>query len=342
MKNSLTYLTRHCPRACEYCALRDAKDVGKELSIQQWIKAFVILKEMNIDFNLVLGNETWLLGESLLDIFTPNEVPYALYTTCPEPIFSKYRNKLFGSGIIDNLSCGIDYPRNIPANHPGRKDDSYIKSLSALEGFTWLKKHHPKMDCQGTVTIHKGNYEMLPTLVQELSELGVFIGVNFIHWNKDGGFDFFPEKSELGDLLFDAMDIPKVRKIMDEVLINPGLLQNPQMLQVNTQTMLNMGWHCEGNPYGGPTIDADGTLRVCGYRKGKRTPNFSIFDLPAAEEEWADAVYQDAMECPGCAWSYPWMFHYWQSQDSEMGKNVFIQHGGTHIERNKWSKRKIQ
>ena len=341
MKNSLTYITRGCPRNCEYCDLRDAIGVGKELNTEEWKKAFAILKEMGIDFNLILGNETWLLRDRLLDIMKSNEVPYALYTTCPEPLFSTHKDKFFGSGVIDNLSCGIDYPPPYTKN-TSLDDDSWLKSKDAWKGFTWIKEHFPDVDTQGTVTVHKGNYTHLPQLVQQLSEIGVFIGINFIHWNSDGKFDFFPSKEEIKDLLFEEEDLPKLREILDWVLEQKSLLQNPEFIKEDVKMLTGMGWHCQGDPIGGPTIDSDGRLRVCGYRKGIETQKFTIFDLPEKEEEWKEAVYTDAMECPGCSWSYPWMFKYWQENDKEMGKNVFVKHGGNAIDKDKWSKRNIE
>jgi MoaA/NifB/PqqE/SkfB family radical SAM enzyme len=342
MKNSLVYLTRRCPRNCEYCALRDAKGIGHELSTYEWIKAFAILKELGINFNLILGNETWLLGYELLEILRDNKVPYALYTTCPEPMFSKYKEEFFKSGIIDNLSCGIDYPI-LPGLEQVITDDSYKKSVDAWRGFQWIKEHYPKTDTQGTITVHRKNIKSVPILLDKLSKLGVFVGINFIHWNKDGKYDFFPMKEEIQDLLFKEEDYPKVAVILNKILnTSDSLLQNPEFIQEKIPVLLNMGWHCQGNPYGGPTIDADGHLRVCGYRRGRFTPKFTIFDLPKRCCDWKEAVYQDAMECPGCAWSYPWMYHFWEATDSSLGEKVFVQHAGRHIDKSKWSNRKIK
>lgn len=339
MKNSLTYLTRRCPRNCGYCALRDAKDVGPQLGIHKWIEAFKTLEELGIDFNLILGNEPWLLGDGLLSILKENQVPYALYTTCPEPLFSKYKYDFFDSGYLDNLSCGIDYPAGIALDI---KDDSYNKSLDAWKGFQWIKQFYPNCDTQGTMTIHKKNIKYAPKLVRDLSSIGVFIGLNFIHWNKDGKYDFFPKKEEIADLMFSEKDYSMVADILNEIHESPGMLQNPEFIIQEPSMLLNMGWHCKGDPYGGPTIDADGHLRVCGYRRGVHTPKFTIFDLPKHLDAWQEAVHQDAMECPGCSWSYPWMFSYWNSMDSNMGKQVFTKHAGNHIPENKWSKRKIE
>ena len=341
MINSLTYLTRRCPRKCGYCALRDAKGIGPELTIDQWKEVFFILHTLGVNFNLILGNETWLLGEGIISLLKDNKVPYALYTTCPEPLWSKYKNTFFESGIVDNLSCGIDYPVDIPKNHPSRRDDSYKKSVSAWEGFVWYKHHYPMMDCQGTITVHRLNYTFAPRLVRALSKLDVFVGINFIHWNKDNGFDFFPNKEELKDLLFTKNDMPKLRRVLDSILATPGLLQNPEFLKQDVEVLTEHGWHCGGNPYGGPSIDSDGTLRVCGYRRGRRCSQLSIFDLPNRIDDWREAVYKDAYDCPGCAWSYPWMYHYWNTQDVELGKKVFAQHAGMHIPKNKWSGRNV-
>lgn len=338
MINGLTYFTRSCPRNCQYCALRDGKGVGKQLSADDWIEVFAIYKQMGVDFNLILGNETWLLGEDLLKIFKDNEVPYALYTTAPEPWFTKYRDVFFESGLIDNLSAGVDFPP-LHEDHPMREDDSYKKSMTALKGLEWFVKKYPDFDCQGTITVHKLNYMYVPELVALLTEMGVFIGINFIHWDKDGEYDFFPKKEELSDLLFTKEDLPKLQKVLDQLVANPGLIQNIEMLKVPARQLTNMGWHCMGNPYGGPTVDADGTLRVCGYRKGKRTAEMTIWDLPEKEDEWRKAVHADALDCPGCFWSYPWMYEYWTTHDPAMGKKVFVKHAGNHIDKLKWKKR---
>jgi MoaA/NifB/PqqE/SkfB family radical SAM enzyme len=270
-----------------------------------------------------------------------NQVPYALYTTCPEPLFSTYRDEFFGSGIIDNLSCGVDYAPLPDMFQP--TDDSYKKSIDALKGLAWLRDHYPDMDAQGTITVHKGNLEQLPNLVNLLTYMRVFIGINFIHWNKDGQYDFFPSYDEIEHLLFKKEDSMEVTKMMFQLReIEGNLIQNPEFIIQRPSILTQMGWHCKGNPYGGPTIDADGQLRCCGYRRGTHTPVMSIFDLPGNWDIWKDLVYKDAMECPGCAWSYPWMYHYWEATDPRMGEKVFVKHAGRHISKDKWSKRKIE
>jgi len=357
--NSLTYLTRRCPRKCHYCSLRESKGVGKELNKEQWIRAFSILKELGVEFNLILGNETWLLGEDLLYIIQHNQVPYALYTTCPPDLFFHYARKFFTGGI-DNLSCGIDYPllysyennSDSQEYHPVQKSNdgwrgllySNIREFHRDEdGEISLQPTFPRLDRQGTVTVHKKNYQYLPEIVRDLHDNGVFCGVNFIHWNKDGGFDFFPTKKHLSGYLFETdKELRKLEEVINEVKKMRNTIQNFEMLDYSVDHIAgDMDWHCKGDPYGGPTIDSDGQLRCCGYRKGILTPQFSIFDLPERIDDWREAVRKDSLECPGCFWSYPWMYRYWE-KDREFGKNVFVNHAGKHIDSNTWSKRMVE
>lgn len=340
IKNSLVYLTRRCPRRCDYCTIRNGIKKSEELTVEQWRKAFDILKDLGVTFNLILGNETFLLGENLVTIMDNTPVPYGLYTSLSGNLFDKNHEAFFATEKIDSISCGIDYPMGaLPIK---KEEDSYKKSMKAWEVFQFVKKQYPKVDIQCTITIHRLNYKGVPLIIKQAAEIGIFTGVNFIHWNEDGKFDFFPDKEFLKDMLFLDEDLPELQKVVDEILLSPGTLQNPEILHLPLDELVNMKWHCKGDPYGGPSIDSDGSLRVCGYRKGEETPKFSIFDLPEKEKEWKRAVYNDAMKCPGCSWGFCISYKHWNETNDEMGKKVFTKHAGEHIAEEKWSKRKIE
>jgi len=342
MKLAVTYMTRRCPRDCAYCSIRDGKDTGPELTVEQWIEAFDILKSIGVTFNLILGNEPWLLGEKLVPIFKANKVPYAMYTTAPKKLFSKNEQILLGDKVIDNLSCGVDYPMGARSQV---RDASIEKAADAWDAFYRVKKLHPEVDMQGTITVHRRNIAYIGLIVQQLSKLGIFAGINLIHWSKDHQYDFFPPEEDMKDYLFKEQDYIVVTSVFKSLLEESNLLiYNPEYLQaiVDNPKLIGMGWHCQGNPYDGPTIDADGTLRVCGYRKGTRTPKFTIFDLPEKTEEWKEAVRLDAMDCPGCIWVCPFIHHYWKEKDPAMGEKVFTSHAGEHIDKSKWSKRRVE
>jgi MoaA/NifB/PqqE/SkfB family radical SAM enzyme len=326
-----------------------------ELSIEQWIQAFEILHGMGVRFNLILGNETWALGEPLIRVIETlmyRNISYALYTTCFKKLFKKHRENFFLKGI-DNLSCGVDYPydwfENDVVDYDGLElaNDMERKSWLAWDAFKWVKRDWKStdIDCQGTITMHRKNALHVPKIIRQLSDIGVFSGLNIIHYNKDGQFDLFPYLAEIHDMCFIMEEDWKMAKYvfnqikkMREDKKNPILLQNPDIYDNITFLELNMGWHCHGDPYGGPTIDADGSLRCCGYRKGSRTPAYSIFDLkyPKKRASWEKAMKADALDCPGCCWSYPMMWKR-HAHNPEHRQDVFARHGGEHIPKERWS-----
>lgn len=349
--NSCTFITRRCFRNCDYCDI--ANTPGKnELSPEQWRDAFEVLHHMGVKFNLILGNETWAFKDSLATIMLENKVPYALYTTAPPHLFkecveSYFGNKIADGGIIDNLTCGIDYTyQTLQKISLESMDDTQRKSWDGWNAIKETRVKWPWVDCHATITISKRNYMEVEEYVKEASFLGVHVAINFIHWNKDGKYDFFPGADSLKDYLFNPDDEPIVTDLLRSVSQLPhNLIQNKELMeQMNGLEVITMGWHCGGSPYDGPTIDADGSLRCCAYRPGTRTPHFQIFDLWDSEviDRWRSAVYLDAMDCPGCTWTYPWTYHYWKKRDPSFGTKIFVKHAGKHIPKEKWADRKVE
>ncbi len=150
------------------------------------------------------------------------------------------------------------------------------------------------------------------------------------------------EKKYQEDLKNSGVDIPELKEIIAYIQKIPNLIQNIELFTEDILNLISMGGHCNGDPYGGPSVDADGGLRICGYRKGTRCGQLSIFDLPEKETEWREAVQLDAKECPGCIWSFPWMYRYWKNKNEKFGESVLTKHAGEHIDSSKWSNRVIE
>jgi MoaA/NifB/PqqE/SkfB family radical SAM enzyme len=310
LKLSVVYLTRRCPRKCSYCTLRDGRNVGKELETYQWIRAFNILKELGVKFNLVLGNETWLLGKNLPTIMKHSPY-YGLYTSCNRSLFSAAYKEMFGRGIY-SFSCGADYPPSM--SKYGTEIESKAADVATLMQI--VRREYPKVDCQVTFTLHRNSYKNFPQYVREYSNLGVNIGAGVLQWDIDGKFDFASRKEDMEDLLLRPQDETEVVDVLEEAVSIPNnTLALPGLLGLDYKILSTLDWHCKGDPIGGPTVDADGSLRVCGYRKGDLTSKFNIFDLPKREDDWKAAVYEDAINCPGCLWSCSWMYHHWKDKE---------------------------
>lgn len=338
MINTCIYLTRKCPYNCSYCRLRVSNLSGPELTSSQWKVALSVLsRNFKPDFNLFLGNETWLFDD-LPDIVHSVQSPYAVYTSCFPHVFNSVSiRKMFeGEKRLDNLSCGCDYPFDVARKHIDVPE--YRKAYNAHMAFATVRTMYPTVDCQGTITISADNLRHVVDTIKELSFMGVDVGLNFIH-SDTGGFDFFPPGKEIDGLLINPHN-EEHRKHL--VRLNNYLLKRDNRVQNAEDTMAlltalfaayadvgsrNTCWHCNGDPYGGPSIDADGSLRCCGYRKGTRTSQMSIFDLDnsAGIDRWREAVEADSKECPGCTWSYPRLYRRYRHHPT-IGKQVFVNH----------------
>lgn len=337
MMNSCVYLTRRCPYNCTYCALKNTKLNGPELVRGQWVLVQNILRDMGVNFNLFLGNETWLYGADLPGIVNTCGTPYAVYTSCKPALFQQWAVRYFQPGKsqfgIDNLSCGCDYPLHT-ATELKDTGDEYMKAYNAHKAFAATRLLFPNVDCQGTITISKKNIFYVVETINDLSSIGVDVGLNFVHANLDGNYDFFPGPEFLESYLFSEdwhIDLQRLGAELSS--LKSHRVQNMADtidLCLNSFTSVgstNTCWHCKGDPYGGPSVDADGSLRCCGYRKGELTSQMSIFDLTTPEkiQEWKNRVYQDSKKCPGCTWSYPRLFARYRD-NKEAGKQVFTNH----------------
>jgi hypothetical protein len=201
---------------------------------------------------------------------------------------------------------------------------------------------YPTVDCQGTITISAANINHVVHTIEELSSMGVDVGLNFIHTDT-GGFDFFPSQESIKNLLLNYLDTGNHRlrlySLRKYLLHGKHRVQNAQdtvelidmFLDCKDVGSRNTCWHCHGDPYGGPSIDADGSLRCCGYRKGTRTSKLSVFDLATDKgvSDWRAAVEADCAECPGCTWSYPRLYKRYKD-DPSFGKQVFVNHAQIH------------
>jgi MoaA/NifB/PqqE/SkfB family radical SAM enzyme len=321
---SSTFVTRKCPMHCKYCRIRESK-LKSELTLKEWKEAYSIMEKLKIPFNLILGNEPLMLQDDLVELvrfFRAKYIKYGMYTTFPEPLFSKYKIKLLRAGL-KNLSCGIDVnPDSID------KNDITTKSLRGLEGLKWGKKMGiPEL--HATVTISKLNLSVYPEIVDLLTSLGIWTEVNVIHYDKDGKFDFFPPKNKMKDLILTKEDFPELVRTSEimkkKVLEGKVMVHNvPEYFNDLIKFGLNLDWHCKLPVV--LAVDADGSLRVCSYRVGNRVKKYSIFDLPESMESFISDWKKDSDDCPGCYWSCWYHAEYYYNKNPDFGKKYFQTH----------------
>jgi MoaA/NifB/PqqE/SkfB family radical SAM enzyme len=309
---------------CKYCDIKNSKGLGKELTGDQWIEVFDILtNDLGVEFNLLLGNEPLTMGDEFVKIvkhLSDKKIHYAVYSTSPKKLFNEYKDKLIEAGL-NNYSCGFDSLK--------RTDSIGIKSKRGFDALIEMRKKGVE-DIHLQLTLSKINLDEVIELAELATKNDIWFGVSPLHWNKDGKYDFFPKKEELNDFIIE--DREKYYKIIDELkrLTEEGKIKmqiHPKGFDDIKKYALDMSWHCSKPII--ITVDSDGSLRLCGYRKGERVPKMTIFDLKDKDkfEEYKRLWKLDCDECPGCFWLYPWQAEFYlEEKERDYGIKVFQEH----------------
>lgn len=298
-------LNRGCPRDCPQCGIAD--NSREAMSVEDWIRALSILRdEFGAWFYLFLGTEPLLFREGLIDLikwFHKEKLYYGFYSTSPEPLFSRYRQQLVDAGL-QNWSSGID-------GLPGMDMDPITdkKARESIAGLQWMAERG--VQTHTLTTIHKKNLLQVPETLRWLQKNipGVQSSANFIEWRREPEMDFFSPKADMADLCWDGTpeEAQAVRSTMAEI----KLLSRVQGMIIQTVDQYlddavhhynDLNLHCEGHI--GPAIDADGTLRLCGYSTGRKSQKWSVFDLPGNRHRFMEDWMVDLNRCSGCHWHY--------------------------------------
>jgi hypothetical protein len=254
-----------------------------------------------------------------------------MYTSAHPELFSRYADLFFSNGL-DQISVGIDYHWDYLEFYeleypkleiPSEKN----KALDGYKALKYVRDNFPGVDTQATFTLHRKNWDLMYGVIKDMSEMGVITDVNLIHYNIDGKFDFFPARAEMSEYLFPKGNLKQwasvvfheFQKVLEEPKFKKWIF-NPEYFgdQMSPLGLLNYRYHCNGDPLGGPSIEANGYLRVCPYRKGDRVSKMTIFDLDSRKGilDWKIAEMNDAMECPGCSWGCS-MYYKWRQNLTE-------------------------
>ena len=320
IRYSCIYVNRQCPRHCPYCTERNAPLKGKELNIEQWKRVIDKLDSLGIVFNLFLGNDSLLLGKEFIDLvrYLKGRRDYAFYTSFYPSVFEPLKEDIVKSGIY-NLSAGIDFLDG--------DNELGIKGKDGTRGLLWAKDIGVP-DLQATLTLHKKNISVCENVVKFFSQRGIWSEINVIHWNLDGGFDFFPERMEE----FILEDTSELRKLVHDLV--EGMRRKEYLIHSPPEYLLgipiyglNQSWHCKNTRI--LTIDCDGYLRTCGYRPGRRLSSYTIFDLgdKLTLDEYVALWKLDSSECSGCYWAYTWFVEsFYDQYGTEIADRVLQEH----------------
>lgn len=302
---SSVFLNRACPRKCTQCGVKLNKK--KHLTIPQWKEIFKFLKdEVGVEFHIIYGTEPLVFKDGLVELvrfFADEQIEYALYSTSPEPLFSKYAQKLVDAGL-KNWSCGID---SLPGR--GWTDlETEKKVADGIKGLMWMSEHG--VDVEATITVTNYNLSHLVDIVSWLQDNipGILTILNPIESQRNPMFDFFTKEEHMKDMLIPGTRREEYVDVMQKVLEltrKKGYkIQNLDLFFVESSYYFDRLSHrCNG--VCGFAIDCDGSLRLCAYSTGSRMPRYTIWDVMNKQRrgEVLLAFRQDAQECSGCYWN---------------------------------------
>lgn len=299
------FLNRDCPRTCYQCGIAD--NSRRSMPGDDWIKAMENLRTVfNPTFILFLGVEPLLLRDDMVRIvewLRDNDMQAGWYTTSPEPLFTQYRQKLVDAGV-NNWSSGIDTLPHLDKLDP-ETDKKAAESIIALQ---WMAARG--VDTHITTTIHKKNLHLVPEILEWCWENipNVECAVNFIEWRKEPGFDFFSPPEDMADMLWDGSleERADIRAVMDMVFTlsrkpNRRFHTSEEYLKHAHEFYLRLNLHCQGAI--GPSVDADGTMRLCGYHTGKEVKEYNVLNIDLTPELFKKDWETDLANCPGCYWA---------------------------------------
>lgn len=330
---AIIYLNRACPRRCPYCSAWRNKEVT--MPPDKWKKAFEILRNLGVKFFLILGNEPLLLGDNLVELvrwWYRNDYYYGIYSTSPQPFFDKYKYDLLNAGLR-NWSSGMDFvlPVYESLKETLTKDDRQFieenvelkkKAIESLFGLQFMYNHNIQ-EINSTITISKFNIKLIPKSIEWLAENVIKdsrwkVGTNFVHYSdKDSLNDFAKSKEEIRRYIFTSKDIDLLEWLkseMDRLCSKYPFLSVPPFYYSNYEAIIKQNLRlCDDKVARQIAVDSDGSLRLCGYVKGKLLSFMTVFDLekPEGRKMYEDFYEKDLeMWCTGCYWSCPFIKKY--------------------------------
>jgi len=286
-------ITRKCNLSCQYCKI--SKKNMKELSLNEWKEAILILDNLGIKFIKIMGGEPTLkqdLEDLIRFIKTNTKIKVALFTN--SVLTCKRIDSLMDSKI-DQYITSID---TINAVHSFNKDNA-IKSGQGLKALLYLVKKG-FTDLRANIVVGKNNIQDIPRIVKYLSEKGIYSSLTPVHVGKE---KFWQYRCPSSNLQLRPCDKKEVDKTFDELLRmkkEGALIANSEQFIIDwSKYAIGTSWRCRVPPV--LWIDSDGKMMCCNDIRG-RTSSLSIFNLKdkVKYKRFIELIKKDAKKCPGC------------------------------------------
>jgi len=321
------FLNRACPRHCPYCASVDMERDKKRMHVDNWIECFEVLRDVGVEFFLILGTEPLLLGRDLIKLvkyWKEEDLEYGLYSTSPMPLFALQIPTLLSVGLR-NWSSGIDFVPEVYEEVKysisqkakrlveSQKGELVKKAEDALAGFKYMKGRVDEL--HALITISRMNVEFVPEMIQHITDKfdnTIHIGLNYVEYSNEPEMDFATPKDNSG-FFFEKSDYALLQEMVDKLqsLSQRANLrtQIPFDYLENYDWAINLDWKCKLNSMA-MSIDCDGSIRLCGYKTLNYSEVLHYWDLKERPNYTLQVLENAHKNCSGCYWSYPYVLEH--------------------------------
>ncbi len=293
--------SRKCNLSCSYCNMSNEKP--NTLSVKDWKKGFDQLKKLDCKFAAFYGAEPLLEYDKLLEVLPYAEnigIDTTIITNGSVPNTTHKIMSLYKKGL-KSLTMSHDI---IPLDK-----SSKLKIERSLELLNWFKKLDGIRDVATVVTLTRKNFHYLPTMVSEMTKLGIWTFYDIYHYNTESNplskcstydSEYAFDSQMIKDELF--LVLKEVQKLKEE-----GYLVHAShaFVDIVIKSNLDYSWNC-ADYFDFPswlTIDCDGLVMPCDNFQIKN-PEFKITNIHKNFEDFRNTMKKEVQtKCRGCIWN---------------------------------------
>ena len=286
-------ITRKCNMKCMYCNIQNTD--RKDLTLDEWKKATMIIKELGAKEIVILGGEPTLYDNivELVDYIVNKLNMVCSLTTNAFDNF-EVAKKLLDRGL-DSLGVSID-------NLEIKNSISPLKSKNGLKLIDYLLESCNSPNITNYTVLNKNNVDSIIDLIEYMNKKGISTYVLPFHWGNEGKFDHRKNNNKFA--FISDEDIKKYNQTVDKIIIMKKkgyrIKNSIAFLQESKHRIKKLDWKCSG--LSELRIDSDGKLVCCCDKIGNVNNKFTIFNIKDNLEEFYKTREMDAEQCNGCLW----------------------------------------
>lgn len=270
-------LTRRCNSNCPGCGV--IKYPYYEMSTYDCMRTLDVLRNSNIEFVSLYGGEPTLRDDlpEIVSYANDSNLNYSIITNSIRLLREDYFYDKLLKVKPKSITCSV-----------GMHNDG----LQLLEKLSNDNEYDGEL--VATLMIHKGTVDKIPGIISKLSSMEIKSLLFFLHTGNGSNWHY---RGSINNVFYqiNQNDISNLVGILLKDYDKFKILNSRSYIESWKKYGIKLNWKCSGLT--SLHINSDGKLSVC---QDKPPLNYSIFDLPGAEEEIIAICNEQAKNCSGC------------------------------------------